>query len=249
MNAKARAAAKRDEGRGAPPVGGAPAALAGEVPAAAPHLRPPQQARSRATYRRLLDAAEELIAAQSFDDTTVAAIVARAGLSAGAFYARFRDKEGLFRHLEERAFAEVRETVRENLAATDGLEAGELLARLIEGLAAVYLRRRAVIRALILRSHADPELRARLDAVNRENQSRVTAALRRALLASSNLDPQTVDARLELALLVQRSALRSILVFHERYHEGQRLDAEFVTQEISRMLIGYLGLPQRRRSG
>lgn len=235
-------------GVASPPLPSAPAPADLE-----PDLRPPQQARSRATYRRILDAAEELIAEQSFDDTTVAAIVERAGFSAGAFYARFRDKEGLFRHLEERTFAEVRAIVRETLAEgssdqqpAEGVAASELLGRLIDGLATVYLRRRAIIRALILRAHADPALRARLDAVNRDNQAKVAATLRRALRAQPGVDPATIDARLELALLVQRSALRSILVFQERYHEEQQLDPEFVTREVSRMLIAYLGLPAQR---
>ena len=49
-----------------------------------PRTRAPRQARSEATYRRLLDAAERLLSEESFDRVTVAEIAARAGVTIGA---------------------------------------------------------------------------------------------------------------------------------------------------------------------
>ena len=222
------------------------------MPAAAdPDVRPPRQARSRATYQRLLDAAEALMAEQSFDDTTVAAIVEHAGLSAGAFYARFRDKEGLFRHLEERAFDEVRDVVAGVLAALPttptrpdaaSRDPADLFARLIASLAAAYQRRRSLIRAVLLRAHADPALRDRLAALNRENQARVASVLRTALLVRG-ADPATCDAQIEFAQLATRSVLRSAIVFQETFSDRPPLDPIWVSRETARMVAAYLALP------
>ncbi|NNL66054.1 MAG: helix-turn-helix transcriptional regulator, partial [Myxococcales bacterium] len=65
-------------------------------------VREPRQSRSRETLDRILDAAEALVAEKGFEDATVAEIVRRGGSSVGAFYTRFRDKDGLLYALYER---------------------------------------------------------------------------------------------------------------------------------------------------
>src|SRR3954463_16064866 len=75
------------------------------MPALNPARLAAQQARSTETSNRLLAAAEALFAEQSFDDTSVAEIAERAGVTTGAFYARFRDKEALLEVLEEQLYA------------------------------------------------------------------------------------------------------------------------------------------------
>ena len=65
-------------------------------------IHPPRQARSQQTLDRLLDAAEELLVTGGFDEITVPEIVERAKSSVGAFYARFKDKDGLLHALHQR---------------------------------------------------------------------------------------------------------------------------------------------------
>jgi AcrR family transcriptional regulator len=78
--------------------------------------RAPRQARSRATFDRLLAAAAELLAERRFEEATVAELVRRAGSSVGAFYARFGSKEALFHELDERLFEAGRASWAEFLA-------------------------------------------------------------------------------------------------------------------------------------
>ena len=73
-------------------------------------VRPPQQARTRKTLTRLLDAAEALVAEKGFDDAGIAEIAQRAGSSVGGFYRRFRDKQGLLHALHERFCEEAKAT-------------------------------------------------------------------------------------------------------------------------------------------
>ena len=65
-------------------------------------VRLPRQARSRATFERLLDAAEELLEHEGVDGTSMAAVAQRAGSSIGALYTRVPDKTTLVRAVQLR---------------------------------------------------------------------------------------------------------------------------------------------------
>src|SRR5215475_2161370 len=55
----------------------------------------PQQARSRESLQKLLKAAEEVLGQHGVDGATIPRIAEHAGLSPGAVYRRFRDKDAL----------------------------------------------------------------------------------------------------------------------------------------------------------
>jgi AcrR family transcriptional regulator len=63
----------------------------------------PQQARSRRTTGQILEAAEQLLAADGVENLTMAAVSKRAGVSIGAIYGRFEGKSGLLRAVKDRA--------------------------------------------------------------------------------------------------------------------------------------------------
>src|SRR5690242_13417876 len=73
--------------------------------AAAATALPALQERSRETRDKLLAAAEEAFAAKGYEGSRIADIAQAAGVSAGAVYFRFKDKEALFNGIVER-FAE-----------------------------------------------------------------------------------------------------------------------------------------------
>ena len=57
----------------------------------------PQQSRSRESLQRLLKAAAEILGEKGLEGATIPRIAARAGLSPGAVYRRFPDKDALLR--------------------------------------------------------------------------------------------------------------------------------------------------------
>jgi AcrR family transcriptional regulator len=59
------------------------------------HPRVPRQARSRAKYQALLQAALSLFRERGYTETTVDAIVERSGVSVGVFYSYFASKQQL----------------------------------------------------------------------------------------------------------------------------------------------------------
>jgi len=208
--------------------------------AAAPPLKTPVQARSVASYERLVAAARAVLEEKSFDEATVAEIAARAGLTVGAFYARFGDKEALLRHLEELVFDEMRALVAEVAARADRREgsAAELVGDLVAALAGIYRSSRAVCRALVLRSRTDAALRERLRALNRENIERIVAAL----AASGSIGHDEPERALEFALLAERSLLREAILFGEGFALGRGWDDEALLEETTRMIVRYLDL-------
>src|ERR1700693_4527602 len=74
--------------------------------AAGPHRR--QTERTRATRRKLLDAAKRIFAKDGFEAARLEDIAADAGYTRGAFYANFKSKEDIF-------FALFEERVRERI--------------------------------------------------------------------------------------------------------------------------------------
>lgn len=69
----------------------------------------PVQQRSKKTEQALLDALERLLKTKSFQDLTVAQIASEAGVSTGAIYRRFKDKEDLLRSAFMRFYEQTRE--------------------------------------------------------------------------------------------------------------------------------------------
>ncbi|WP_055590857.1 TetR/AcrR family transcriptional regulator [Peterkaempfera griseoplana] len=78
--------------------------------------RMPQQDRSRATRRRLLEAAVECLAAHGWAGSTVSVVAERAGVSRGAAQHHFPTREDLFTAAVEHVADELLAGVREQLS-------------------------------------------------------------------------------------------------------------------------------------
>jgi AcrR family transcriptional regulator len=74
---------------------------------------PAQQARSRATRERLLAAAEKVFAEKGYDGAKLSDIAEEAGVSVGAVYFRFKDKDALFLAIAESFIEETRSRASE----------------------------------------------------------------------------------------------------------------------------------------
>src|SRR6202000_957486 len=74
---------------------------------------PVQQERSRVTRERLLAAAEKVFAEKGYDGAKLADIAAEAGVSVGAVYFRFKDKDALFLAIAETFIEETRSRLKE----------------------------------------------------------------------------------------------------------------------------------------
>lgn len=194
----------------------------------------PQQERSRRTLDRLLAAAEEVLEEKRFEAATIEEICRRAGYTVGAFYSRFSDKDALLRALEERLRQRMEEELGPLLDPEDAWEGTreDHLRRVLTALSAVYRDRRGSVRALLLRSGSDPELRERLSAFNRrlaEQAERV----------ADPSDPDEATAH-RVGQFFAVTALRSAILFPEFAPVDQGLEDEALCAELARAWDGYL---------
>jgi AcrR family transcriptional regulator len=218
------------------------------VPARPVPVRPPRQARSRATLDRLLAAAEGLLAEKQFEGATVSEIVARAGSSVGAFYTRFPDKRALLECFDERFFAAAR-------AQWDALldpgrwkasSLSEIVAAVVRVLVRKHRANRPLLRALALyyRSHPDPRFRERAARTN----AYVLEKLRRLLRSRPGITHPRPALAVGLGLQMVASAVREQILFEESY-AGRRPGDERLARELCRAWLAYLGArdeePQR----
>jgi AcrR family transcriptional regulator len=204
-------------------------------------VRPPQQARSQETLDRILDAAELLIADKSFEDTRVADVVERAGSSVGAFYSRFRDKEGLLHALYDRFLVEATATAD---AALDperwqGATIPEILGAVIRFLVTVFREQNGLIRAFVVRNHSDAEFGARQARLSHYVSSRLSDLLLARRKEITHPDPERAA---HFGFMVVFSTLDSTMLFGETYSSGLTFPDDELAAELTRNYLAYLGV-------
>jgi AcrR family transcriptional regulator len=201
-------------------------------------VRPPRQARSRATLHRFLEAATELLGERRFEEASVAEIARRARSSVGAFYARFPDKEALLAYLNDRLFEQGRAQWEAFLAPQrwEGLGAAEIVTAVVRHIVRKRRTHRGLLRALSLyaRSRPDPRFAEHAAAANRD----VRRMLRDRLL----------ERRQEISqLMLVDGATREAILFGEAdLLPGKPSDA-LLARELAAVWLGYLGVKPRRR--
>jgi AcrR family transcriptional regulator len=128
-----------------------------------PGVRVPQQARAQETFDRVLTIGAELVAEKGFTGLSVTEVCLRAGVSAGALYARVDSKEALELAIHDRELARM-------ALEFDVLDPGErwtalatdrLILDSVRELGAHYGRHAALLRAFILRSSVDATMHER----------------------------------------------------------------------------------------
>jgi len=208
-------------------------------------VKAPVQARSRATFDRLLSAAAELLAERRFEEASVAELVRRAGSSVGAFYARFESKEALLHELDVRLFEVGRAKWREFLAPQrwEGASAAAILSEVVGSLVEARRERRGLLRALALyvRSRPGSEFAKRSAKLNRLLTDRLTELM---LTRRSEIGHPRPALAIAFALEIVDSVTRDAMLFADTGLAPARLsDAELKT-ELLRALKLYLRLKE-----
>lgn len=195
--------------------------------------RPPQQARSRRTLQRILDAARQILEVDGVEALTVQAVVRRARASVGSFYARFSGKEELLDHLESMVWSEV-EAGWEAAVAADVGEVGTL-----EGTVDTLVG--AMIDSARAGGAARSRLRARPGGSSHETTfaGRVQSDARRLLLTHRRrLAHPRPELAVGVAVTAVRGAVRAIEEGSAAFPAPPEAD---LRRELSRLLLAYLG--------
>jgi AcrR family transcriptional regulator len=207
-----------------------------------PRFRPPQQTRSQATLDRILDAAESVLGEKSFGEATLAEIMDRAGVTVGAFYRRFPDKDALLHLLDTRFFAELHELAQTALgeAQWDGASVPEIVHRFTEATVQLYKARRGLLRSLFLRARTDPVIMQSARDVNAHYLKRLRTLL---LARADQLGHPSPDRAVELGFMIFIGALRETVLFGEVWPNPQAVVDDGLPKELARAYLAYLGAP------
>jgi AcrR family transcriptional regulator len=201
--------------------------------------RPPRQKRSLESLERLLEAAEEQIRAEGLEALTIGGVVAQAGLSVGAFYARFPDKAALLHAVQDRFHNRLEPIIRAEMAT--GAGGCATLAEAVEAAIEVLIRNvtgeRELSRAFMMMSVFDPVLRARGELVNRERREALTEVL---LAHRDEIDHSDPVLAIDVAYGIYAAVVRGRLIFgleHELYYG---IANQTIYSELKQALTLYL---------
>lgn len=199
----------------------------------------PQQARSRETLERLLDAAEGLIVARGLEQITVAEIAKHAGSSVGAFYARFPDKESLLRCVFQRFYEQAIATVDTVLAPQHWQDAtaAELAASAMQFVVRIFRDKRELIVALTLRVARDPDLGLMGQQVGARIATRIAELLR---VRGDHLSHPNPEQAIGFVVWLVLSALNSRALGAPGVETI--ISDEVIADELTRNAIAYLGI-------
>ncbi|MFC9896444.1 TetR/AcrR family transcriptional regulator [Nocardia sp. NPDC127579] len=139
-------------------------------------VRDARERTQTARHRALLDAAARVFAARGYEDTTVAAITAEAGVSRATLYVYFASKEEIFHALAER--------VRDDFLAAQEFDSTDddpraALAATVHAYAAAVLAAGPLLRLIDQRGAVDPRLAALATEINERPLRRFTRYLDR----------------------------------------------------------------------
>lgn len=121
-------------------------------------LRTPQQGRSKASFERMLEAAEQLMTERGSDEFTLNEVAKSGKVSIGSIYCRFESKEDLIHAVQLRVLERVDAGMRETI---DNVRKGKIdltrcVQALVDELAEAFRRYADILRPFMLRASSDP---------------------------------------------------------------------------------------------
>ena len=204
----------------------------------------PQQERSRESLRKLLRAATEVLGQHGVEGTTIPRIAEHAGLTPGAVYRRFRDKDALLEAailgILERQDERLKGGLTPALAAKIPLDV--FAAQLVGGMVTTYRANAALLRACRQFTQARAETEFARKAIKLEVRSfeRVLD-----LILASRKDIKHPNPRIAVALglVMIINTLFDLVVMPTHLWEWKELlprDDQALKRELTRAFLRYL---------
>jgi AcrR family transcriptional regulator len=199
----------------------------------------PTQQRSRRSAERALDASLMLLEENGFDGFTVADVSRRAGVSVGAIYARFGNKESLLRTVHGRAMDGMS---REYVARTgpDGPGARHLreaVVDAVEMVAVIFDRHRDLLRAFMHLGAVDAVISQRGSDSSRELSRRFKAIVLEHRDEIGHADP---DTAVDIAFRIAYCTFARQIMYGPEFESDMCVPWEELVPEVAAACVGYL---------
>ena len=201
----------------------------------------PVQDRSKETFGRMLAVAEALVAERGFEQVSVREICGRAGLTTGAFYARFAKKEDLALHLMDRVIVELESISRSFRTDIDRLGLEPAIRGLFRAVIDLYQAERGVLTGLVGMIRSNPSIGRRLRQANDRFAVELWRGIERRLGEIAHPDPPVA---VRLGLLCTLNALREVVLNQHLFERAYSYSNDTLVDELTRMFLGYIGADQ-----
>lgn len=212
----------------------------------------PQQNRSRESLKRLLQAAADVLEEKGLEGATIPQIARRAGLSPGAVYRRFRDKDALLRTLLLETLTQTDKRTADVLTAEFSRQYSlpEFTKKLVSSTLQSYRKRARLLRALtqFARSHPSAAFRKQVDEIEVRNFRRISDFL---LAKQAEVRHANPDLAVPFALMLMALALREMVILEVLSPAWSPLMPETddqLVEELTRVLLRYLDCAEPPRS-
>ena len=207
-------------------------------------VRPRKQQRSEQTLEAILDSAEALIAQKGYAATSVSEISRMAGVTIGALYGRFENKEAVLGGLFDRLCEQTQSVFKLlwNDLAAGSLDFRRALERSMEAMGWLYTERGALVSAVNQAAATNPALRKRVFAFNQSICARLYQELGR--YSGEFRHPQPALA-LKLGheagmRLLRASLLNKEIDFRDVSLAGTPVSDKILVREAARIWEAYL---------
>jgi AcrR family transcriptional regulator len=201
-------------------------------------VRPTQQRRSQRSLERIVEALEDLIEEQTFEEITVSEVCKRARVAVGTFYDRVGNKDALLEHLRRRFYADIIAQIDQAFAPERfvAISAREMVTINAREMVALHRRRQGAIRATIVEARRSAAFAAHARELNRSLMDRVTTVwLSKRDALAPDQDPERL---VRSAFLLAVGFLREAVIWAELW-PGPTDDAQ-ITADFERMLVHVL---------
>jgi AcrR family transcriptional regulator len=218
------------------------------MPRRKPTPPPPQQARSRESFRRMLDAAELVLEKHGVEGTTLARVARQARITPSNVYRRFRNKDALMAAVFDR-FTDINARELETPVDTGqiaSLGIRRFAEQCISGMIQGFRTRTGLIRAAVSYSHQHPtaEFVRRKEAVEIQLFRRTVSLC---LLWRDEIRHSNPEYAVSYAFVMIALVLRELIIFGHApmFEKLVPVDDEHLRQELPRLFLSYLGVGDR----
>ena len=206
-------------------------------------VRLPRQARSRASFERIVTAAMDLLSEKGLEGATVQEILSLSRAGAGTFYARFDSRDALLVYLANRFWEDAlrgwEAVLQPDRWSAAGV--GEIVLQFTRMLVLWSRAHGSFLRAFLLHamSHSDPELLDRMAELDNQVADYLIDLV---IERGEGLGHPKREQAVRLATLQVFATLRSRYIFTRGSGEDGIEDADLAGQ-LAAGFLGYLRLP------
>jgi AcrR family transcriptional regulator len=208
----------------------------------------PQQERSRESLRKLLKAAAEVLGQHGVDGATIPRIAHHAGLTPGAVYRRFHDKEALLEEVILGILERQDERMKTGLTPEKvaQIPLPVFAEQVVGGMVISYRANAALLRAMrvFAQSRQQTAFYRKISKIEARSFERVIELFLAHRKEIKHLDPRTA---ISLGIMLISSMLYDWVVMPLDVEEWKRFlpkDDQALKRELTRAFLSYLGIEQ-----